>query len=244
MPSPKMLRLLPLCVLLISVPLFSQAPTSESILVKHLAARGGLDKLKAIETLRLRGVQVLSPAPMELPMVIEQRRPNLQRVELTVRGMTRITTFDGKEGWIKSPWAANKEAVPLEPEEIKALAESDFDSPYLDWQAKGWKTEYLGISVMEGKSVHRVKFIISTTETLIGSFDTRTFQELYRERSHRELGNEIKLLSTFDDYQMVQGISFPFYILHRVESRGHRLKLYIDKIEVNPPLPDKRFARP
>lgn len=240
----KRLLAMPIGFVLAGAPLLCQQPSAEAILEKHLTARGGLERLKAIETLRLRGAQVLSPAPLELPIVIEQRRPNLQRVELTVRGMTRTTTFDGKEGWIKTPWAANKEAVPLEPEEIQSLAESDFDSPYVDWQSKGWKPEYLGVSTQEGKAVHRVKLAISTTESLTGSFDVRTYQELFRERSHRELGNEIKLLSTFDDYQTVQGISFPFYILHRVESRGRRLKLYIDKVEVNPSLPDKRFAKP
>ena len=240
----KLAVVIPVSITLMACHLVGQEATGESILAKHLEARGGIARLKALETLRLKGVQVLMPAPMELPITIEQRRPNLQRVELTVHGMTRITTFNGKEGWLKTPWAANKEAESLRPEEIKALAESDFDSPYVDWQAKGWRAEYLGPSVLEGRNVHRVRVVVSNTETIIGSFDAKTFQELERERSYRELGNEVKLQSTFDDYKVVQGISFPFYILHRAVHRGRRLKLYIDQVDVNPVLPDLRFAKP
>jgi len=240
----KHILVLPAVVLLGTSALPAQEPTAESILTRHLAARGGVARLKALETFRLKGVQVLMPAPMELPITIEQKRPNLQRVEQVVRGMTQITTFNGKEGWLKTPWAANKNAVPLRPEEIKSLAESDFDTPYLDWETKGWKLEYLGVVLLEDRDVYQVRIALSNTETILASFDTKTFQELRRERSYRELGNEVKLVSTFDDYKVVQGISFPFYILHRAEHRGHRLKLFIDSVDVNPKLADQRFEKP
>lgn len=231
-------------IVLLSTPIFSQESTAEVILTKHINARGGAEKMKGIETLRLRGGQSLSPAPMELPIVIEHQRPNLQRVELTVQGMTRVTTFNGKEGWIKTPWAADKEAQPLKPEETRALAETDFDTPYLDWKSRGWNTEYMGRFNFEGRNVHRVKLTVSNTETIIGSFDANNFQELHREHILRDLGNEIILLSTFDDYRSIDGISFPFFILHRASGRGRQIKLFIDRIEVNPKLPGNRFEKP
>jgi hypothetical protein len=234
-------HLLPLCL---ALPVFCQEPSVETIMNKHFTARGGVTKLKSLDSIRLKGVQVLMPAPMELPMLIELKRPNKQRVELVVKGMTQITTFDGKEGWIKTPWAAEKNAVPLRPEEIEHLAESEFGTPYLDWQTKGWKTECLGVAVVDGRNAHRVRFTLSNTESIIGSFDVRTYQEVQRERTYRNLGNELTLLSIFDDYQMVQGISFPFYIVHRAVSRGRRLKLLLDKIDVNPVLGDQRFTKP
>lgn len=231
------------CVIF-ALPMRCQDLSVETIMNKHFTARGGVAKLKALDSLRLKGVQVLMPAPMELPMLIELKRPNKQRVELVVKGMTQITTFDGKEGWIKTPWAAEKNAEPLKPEEVEHLAESEFDSPYLDWQTKGWKTEYLGAAVVDGRSAYRVRFTLSTTESIIGSFDVRTYQEIQRERIYRDLGNELTLQSTFDDFQMVQGISFPFYIVHRAVSRGRRLKLLLDRIDVNPVLGDQRFSKP
>jgi len=239
------LKVMPLLFFLcLTLPLLGQESSAETIMNKHFAARGGVAKLKTLDSIRLKGVQVLMPAPMELPMLIELKRPNKQRVELVVRGMTQITTFDGKDGWIKTPWAAEKNAVPLKPEEIESLAESEFDSPYLDWQAKGWKVEYLGAAAAGGRNAYRVRFTLSNTESIVGSFDVRTYQEVQREKIYQSLGNELTLLSIFDDYQMVQGISFPFYIVHRAVNRGRRLKLLLDRIDVNPVLNDPRFAKP
>jgi len=224
--------------------LAAQDPTAEAILEKHLAAIGGSVRLKALGSLRIEGRQVLMPAPMELPMVIEQRRPNLQRMEVTVKGMTEIWTFDGKEGWVKTPWAANKEAVPLRPEEVKALVEHDFDTPYLDWQAKGWRAEYLGPLSQDGRSLHRVQLTLSNSEAIIGSFDARTFLEFQRERVYRELGNETRIVTVYADHRMVQGLSFAFYVVSRAAYRGGRMKLLVDRIEIDPKLPDRQFAKP
>jgi hypothetical protein len=229
---------------LMCLSLQAQDPTAEAILSKHLAARGGVARLKAVDSIRITGVQVLTPSPIEIPMVIEQRRPNLQRVEMNVKGMVEVQTFDGTEGWIRTPWAANKSARPMEPEEIKALTEHDFDTPYLNWKEKGWKAEYLGTVAVEGRTLQKVQVTVSNTESIIGIFDGQTFQEVQRENVYRELGNQVKLMSLFSDYRLVQGMSFPFNTLIRAEYRGRRFKFLVDRVDVNPKLDDQRFAKP
>jgi hypothetical protein len=231
-------------VVLMAGPLPAQDASAQTILDQHLAAIGGTERLKALGSLRIAGRQVLMPASLELPMVIEQRRPNLQRVELTVQGMTEVQTFDGRTGWIKTPWAANKEAVPMRPDEVKALSERDFDTPYLGWQAKGWQADYLGSLTQEGRNLQRVQLTIDTSQSIIGTFDAKTFMELQRERVYRELGNETRVVTVFSDYREVQGLRFPFLIISRAAYRGGRMKLLVDRIEIEPQLPEQRFAKP
>lgn len=240
------LRLVLGCLLiqLCAVPLLAQSSNIEIIMNRHFKARGGIEKLKTVNSIRMTGVRVLSPSPLELPIILELQRPNKMREELTVQGMLQITNFDGKDGWIKTSWAANKEAEPLSPEELKGLSESEFDSPYQDWQAKGWVAEYLGRNVVVGRKVHQIRFAVTNTRTIIASFDETTFQEVQREQILRSLGNEIKFRSIFDDYKMVQGISFPFYIDHRAMYRGRNIRLILSKVDVNPELNETRFTKP
>jgi len=63
--------------LTLALPVICQEPSVETIMNKHFAARGGVAKLKALESIRLKGVQVLMPAPMELPMLIDGARHQL-----------------------------------------------------------------------------------------------------------------------------------------------------------------------
>lgn len=236
--------LIPVCL---AWPLPAQEPkdpSAEEILAKHIQARGGEAKLRDLSSVRITGTHELFGSGEPLPLVVEQRRPNLRRLELKVRGMTEVSVFDGKQGWTKTPWAPEKDAQPMKPETVAALLQTDFDTPYLDWKARGWKLEFLGIFHKETRVVYQVRLVQSPTDELIGTFDVKTFEEVDRELRHRDLGEEWRYKSTFGEYQAVGGVTFPFLMEHRALHKGYRLKITVDKIELNPPLADGRFAKP
>src|SRR5436190_20093781 len=74
------------------------APTVDSLIAKNLEARGGLDKIKAVQTMRMTGKMMMGPG-MEAPMIIEMKRPANMRIEFTFQGMTGVQAYDGKSGW-------------------------------------------------------------------------------------------------------------------------------------------------
>jgi hypothetical protein len=50
--------------------------------------------------------------------------------------------------------------------------------------------------------------------------------------------------TTFGDYKKTKGILFPYLVEVRAAGRPQVLRVVVDKIEVNPPLSETRFAPP
>jgi hypothetical protein len=94
---------------LVAVP--ASAQTLDEVLAKNLKAKGGLDKIKAVQTIRATGTMTVGPG-MEAPFVLEEKRPNMMRLEFTLQGMTGVQAYDGKVGWQLMPfqgrWTPNR----------------------------------------------------------------------------------------------------------------------------------------
>ena len=63
------------------------APTVDELIAKNIAARGGLDKLKAVQTMRMTGKLEVGPG-MEAPVTMELKRPKSVRMDFTFEGLT------------------------------------------------------------------------------------------------------------------------------------------------------------
>ena len=58
----------------------SEPKTAAEVVAKHIEAMGGHKKLEAVKTARMTGKSVV-PSGMEVPMVIECKKPNKIRME-------------------------------------------------------------------------------------------------------------------------------------------------------------------
>ena len=131
------------------------AQTVDEVIAKSFEARGGLDRLKAIQSIRMTGKMTMGP--MEMPMVIEWKRPASIRFDVTVQGALAVQAYDGTTGWAISPMGTGlAERVPLEA--AKQMADqADLDGPLVDYKAKGHQVELLGKEKVEGKDAFRLK---------------------------------------------------------------------------------------
>jgi hypothetical protein len=79
--------------LCLAAPLSTSAQTLDEIVAKHLAARGGLDRLRAIRTIRIigreqgetRGVTTVD-SNLGMTVIVEEKRPNLKRTTTLSEG--------------------------------------------------------------------------------------------------------------------------------------------------------------
>ena len=79
--------------LCLAAPLSTSAQTLDEIVAKHLAARGGLDRLRAIRTIRIigreqgetRGVTTVD-SNLGMSVIVEEKRPNLKRTTTLSEG--------------------------------------------------------------------------------------------------------------------------------------------------------------
>jgi outer membrane lipoprotein-sorting protein len=83
--------------LLVAAPSFAQTPTAEELVAKNLAARGGLEKLQSLNTMKVTGTVAFQG--MDMPMTLLTKRPNKMRQELSMQGQSIVQAFDGQTVW-------------------------------------------------------------------------------------------------------------------------------------------------
>src|SRR5690349_18910035 len=130
--------------------------TAEELVKRNLDAKGGVEKIKAIRTLRMSGK--LQQGSFTAEIGEDAMAPNLLRQNFTIQGMTAVQAYDGKIGWKISPFEGRKDAQLVGEEELRDLVEdADLYGPLVDYQAHGNKVEYIGHDTVDGDDVYRLK---------------------------------------------------------------------------------------
>src|SRR5512136_1682531 len=124
--------------LLFSFPQSLPAQTADDVINAYLTARGGLAKIKAVQTERVTGVITFAPG-VEGPFFVERKRPLKMHMEITVNGQSLIRVYDGKSaGWFYNPFAPNPSVTAMSAGNLAGIAdEADFEGPFVDYKAKG-----------------------------------------------------------------------------------------------------------
>ena len=230
---------------LLLLPLAASAQTAEEVVQKALDARGGIEKIKAVQTERVSG-QVSFSRGMAGTFVVELKRPLKMRTEITVEGQKIIRVYDGKStGWMINPFLENKEAQPLPPEDLKSISdESDFDGPLVDYRAKDNQIELAGKEKLDDKPVYRLKLTNKNGDVRFYFFDASSFLLLKWEGIRKNGEEELPWESFFSDFHDVQGLKYPFRIDQGSPGTEFKQTLTAEKIEINLPVDDSRFTKP
>jgi outer membrane lipoprotein-sorting protein len=235
-----------LAALLCCVPLGSlSAQTVDEIIKKAIDARGGIDKIKAVESERITGRVAFSQG-IEGTVVLELERPHKLYSEITVEGQKVLRAYDGKSaGWTVNPFTENKDVVVMSADELKEMPdESDVDGPLVDYKSKGSQVELVGKEDWDGKAVYRLKITTRSGEVRSYLIDGGTFLTT-KWVGTRKVGNEpLPWESVLSDYRQVQGLKFPFKIDQGSPGTEYKQTLTIDKIEINPKIDESHFAKP
>ncbi len=247
-----MVRKFSLVLLLVALSLgaAAQAPaaapalTVDQIIAKNIQAHGGMDKMKALKSVRMTGKMTLGPG-IEAPMTMEMKRPSNLRVDVTIQGMTITQAYDGKSGWMIMPMQGNKDPQPMGEDDVKAFAEqADFDGPLVDYQAKGNKVESLGKEAVEGSDAYKLKVTLQDGQIRTIYLDADSFLEMKMEIKRSVRGTDYEGETLIGDYKEVEGMMFPFSIDAGAKGSPQRQKITIDKVELNPAVDDARFKMP
>lgn len=219
------------------------AQTVDEIVAKHVAARGGMAKIKTIKTMRISGKREFGPG-LSVPIVVEQSRPNKMRADFTVQGMTGTLAFDGAGGWQVMPFQGNPNPEPMNADDVKDFSEdSDIDGALIDWKEKGSKLELVGKESVEGTDAFKLKLTKSTGGVTHIWLDADSFLELKSETKRTVRGTEQDIVAVSGDYKEVNGMMMPHSFQFGAKGQP-MLSMTYDKIEVNAPIDDSRFKMP
>lgn len=230
-------RLVLTAVLVTGVAAVASAQTVDEILAQHYKAMGGLDKIKAVKSMKMTGKMVMG-GTMEAPFVVYRARPNNQRVEFTFQGMTGVQAFDGKSGssWSIMPFMGKKDPEVMPAEESKMMAEeADFDGILVDWKDKGHKLESLGKEQVEGADCYKVKVTLKSGEARIVYIDVESGLEVKREGKRTVRGQEMEFESVSGDYKEFEGLVFATVVEQGMKGgpANARQKMVMEKFEFN-----------
>lgn len=220
------------------------AQTADDVVNKHLQAMGGLDKIKAVKSLRMTGKMVMGQG-MEAPMTIETSRPNKLRVEFTFQGMVGVQAFDGAKGWAVMPFMGKTEPEELPAEQVEQMKEqADIDGPLVDYKDKGSTLEYLGKGDLEGTPVEKLKLTKKNGDVVTYFIDAESYLVLKQAAKISMMGQQVEGETILGDYKQVDGITFPFSMESKPIGAPSGMVMSFEKIEVNPEFAAGRFDMP
>jgi outer membrane lipoprotein-sorting protein len=221
-----------------------QAQTADEIINKNIEARGGKDKIKALQSARMTGKLVMGQG-MEAPFTIEVARPNKSRMEFTIQGMTGVQAFDGKSGWSVMPFMGKKDPEAMSADESKEMADrGDIDGVLVDYKDKGHTVEYVGKEDVEGTPAYHLKITKKNGDVVHSYIDTESYMEIKEAAKVKQRGQEIEGETVFGDFKTVEGLVFPFSMEQKAKGMPGGMTMTFSKVEINPKLEDSRFAMP
>ncbi|HET7228357.1 MAG TPA: hypothetical protein VFJ55_06920, partial [Chthoniobacterales bacterium] len=152
--------------------------TVDELVAKNVAAKGGADALRALQSVRLTGKMLVNEGQIQLAYVETKKRPGAIRDEITIQGMTAIQAYDGAQGWKVSPFQGRKDPEKMSADDTKSLMEdADIDGPLVDWKAKGSTVEYLGTEDVDGTQAHKLKVVRKNGDVTFVYLDPDAFLE-------------------------------------------------------------------
>jgi hypothetical protein len=240
--------LISVCVTACSSPPAEPPPPTPSpvdeIVEAHLAARGGKDKLKALQSLRETGTVTASDGRVAR-VVREIKRPNLYRLAFTYEGTTSVFAFDGKQGWQIAPLFGRFEPEPMPPEShAVAVEQGDVETPLVDWREKGHTVEIVGREALPGGEAIKLKVVLAEGRTRYDFIDAATHQNVRSDVVRTVDGRQVEIVNEFSDFRAVGGITFPHVIESHGKDRPQTLRTVVKQIEIDPQLDDASFQMP
>ena len=228
--------------LLFAVSMQAENLTVEQILAKNAEAKGGIEKLRALKSIRYSGKMTMGP--MEAPLTMVKARPEKMRMDFSIQGMTGTSAYDGTNGWSVMPFMGKKDAEAVTGDQLKDLKEqADFDGPFIDPEKKGYKIELLGEGEAEGAKVYKLKLTRDGNETVV-FIDAESFLDIKAESKRKMQGQEVEMSTSYGNYQEFGGILFPTSIEVKANGAPAGQNITFDKIELNPDVTDETFAMP
>ena len=242
--------------------------SAAQIVEKNVSARGGLQAWRSVQTLSMtgkmdaggnarstlpmpkqKGVAMPPPRPaeqVELPFVMELKRPHKMRLELQVGRQTAIQTFDGANGWKVRPFLGRNDVEAFTSEEMNAaLMESELDGPLVDYAAKGTKVELVGIEKVGTQDAYKLKLTLKGGQVRHIWIDSESFLDIKIDGIPRRMDGRMHPVEVYlKDYRATSGVLVPY--LFETEVRGIKPthKMTIQNVVVNPKLEDSLFAKP
>ena len=218
-----------------------QNPNIDEIVAKNVEARGGLERIKKVDTIRQEARMISMTMPgNEATTTMYLKRPNKTRQEILVGGQTITSGYDGRTPWIINPLSGSSRPVTLSGPQADAIREQvTFDPLLVDYRSRWQLIEYVARVTDGDRQLHQLKITAPSRQVSHLYLDATTYLEA-------KLMTEVdraKMEVTWADYRDVGGLKFAF-LQRQIVNGVVQNEMRFQKIETNVPLADGVFAIP
>jgi outer membrane lipoprotein-sorting protein len=223
------------------------ALTVDELIAKNIEARGGLEKIKAIQSVHETGKLQIGGGGFSrtLDFAVYAKRPAMLRTEASFQGMTAINAYDGSVGWRVFPFRGRLDPEKLSADDLKELQlNADMDGPLVDYKSKGNVVEYQGTEDVDGTDAHKLKVTLKNGDVRYIYLDPDYFLEIRYVDQSRIRGSLQETETDVGNYEQINGVFFPFSIEAGPKGQPKSQKITIDKVEVNVDVDDSIFHFP
>jgi outer membrane lipoprotein-sorting protein len=220
-----------------------RAQTVDEVIAKNAQARGGLEKLRAIKSMRITAK--FSQGGFRATYVQENKRDGKVREELILQGMAQVQAYDGSTAWQINPFGGRKDPELMSQDDTRALLlDADLEGPLVDYKQKGSQAELLGHDSVEGTDCYKIKLTLKNGDARYYYLDADSYLEIKFETQTHVRGAIQYNETLLGDYEQVDGVYFPFSIETVETGSEDWARFTVEKIELNALIEDTRFSLP
>jgi outer membrane lipoprotein-sorting protein len=232
-----------LVLAMISVTAAAHAQTVDEVVAKNLQAKGGAEKWKSVNTVKMTGR--ITMQGMQLPLTVYAKRPNFNRQEIVMQDKKLVQAFDGMTAWLINPMMGTDEPQALPGPAADLMRNSaDFDGALIDYKSKGHTIELVGKEKLADKDVYHLKVTMKSGHVQHYYLDAETGIEI-KTSSEVDIGTGSKqtLETQLSNFQSVSGIMIPHAVTQLMNGKPV-VQMTIDKVEFNSVIEDDLFRMP
>lgn len=226
--------------------------TAEQVVERYVAARGGMDAWRKLDAMVWLGhIETVNSTSGSMPFEIEMKRPAKKRFEVKAQNQMAVRIFDGVNGWkMRASRGGKPEMQGYTSEELAFARDAQgLEGPLMDYQAKGVSISLDGMDEIDGRKAYRLNVKLPSGVKQHSWIDAQTFLEVKYDREARNAAGQTGTVSVYyRNYQTVEGLQMPMVIesgaTNSTGAAGLTDTLVIDRVALNPPLDDSRFAKP
>jgi outer membrane lipoprotein-sorting protein len=221
--------------------------SAEQIVAKNVAARGGREAWRKVQTMVWAGhIESVHASVPSLLFTLSQKRPNMMRFEVNAMSERTVRVFDGAQGWKLRPSHGRPDVHPFTREEVRfAQTGPGLDGPLMDYADKGSSVSVVGIDEIEKHNAYHLILRTASGESQHVWVDANSFLEIRYDRSAGGPDGASRTVSVvYRDYKTTDGLQIPSIIETGVGPGTPPDRMVVEKVVLNPPLGDQTFRIP
>jgi outer membrane lipoprotein-sorting protein len=208
-------------------------------IINHYYAANGVENLEKANTVYVEAKA--NQMGMEIPMVINVKKPNKVKMVMTFQGMEMVTLFDGEKGYMINPMTGSTDPVEIPAEQLSGIEQYNMLRDNLMEAYKGNRIKLEGDGEVNGKPAFKLAVTDAEGNVTTTFIDKESYLVVKTVQTVSQMGQEMEVESYVKDYMDINGIKFPKTIT-QVVSGSEMGGITFEKVEIDKLIDDSVFT--